>query len=86
MYVYSWINPQVKSDLRLIFHPPVDIEFICYCYNVIKEDSIAFQIIFVTIHHETSVKSPLGHFQFMLNLEVHVLSFKMSLSWASYDI
>ena len=23
----------------------------------------------VTIHHETSVKSPLGHFQFMLYLE-----------------
>ena len=24
---------------------------------------------YVTIHHETSVKSPLGHFQFMLYLE-----------------
>ena len=26
-------------------------------------------IVYVTIHHETSVKSPLGHFQFMLYLE-----------------
>ena len=25
--------------------------------------------VYVTIHHETSIKSPLGHFQFMLYLE-----------------
>ena len=44
---------------------PVVVGFIVACRLGLEYDSM----VFVTIHHETSVKSPLGHFQFMLYLE-----------------
>ena len=67
VFAFYYYKPQYRK-LKIKEHE--EIQKLCVNqFQYYMQYDFIIDMTFVTIHHETNVKSPLGHVQFMLYLE-----------------